>query len=173
MKQSARLAVFATVIGAAVACAQRAQPPAQTGAADKERMIVAAKALDQRFQEAYNAGDVDAVMACYWNSPNLVTFPPGTMEVRGWDALRADFAQGFTAMPGATLEMTDSNYEVLGNAVISWGTWRMTIPSGSAAPTVVDGRYTDVKADHDGTWLYMLDHASVPMSPPQGKGGAM
>ena len=28
------------------------------------------------------------------------------------------------------------------------------------------GRYTDVKAQRDGKWVYIIDHASVPLPPP-------
>jgi len=53
-----------------------------------DTMITEAKALDQRFTEAYNNGDVDAIMATYWNSPDLVSYPPGALELKGFEAIR-------------------------------------------------------------------------------------
>lgn len=28
------------------------------------------------------------------------------------------------------------------------------------------GRYTDIKAERDGKWVYIMDHASMPLPPP-------
>ena len=33
-------------------------------------------------------------------------------------------------------------------------------------PQIIEGRYTDVKRMHDGKWVYVMDHASVPLPPP-------
>ncbi|MFH0793386.1 MAG: hypothetical protein V2A74_05075 [bacterium] len=40
-----------------------------------QEMIASAQALDHRFIEAFNKGDVDAAMENYWNSPDLVIYP--------------------------------------------------------------------------------------------------
>ena len=71
-------------------------------------------------------------------------------------------------MPGATLEMIEMNYKVAGDVVISWGKWRMLVPMGEGEPMEILGRYTDVKAKRDGKWVFILDHASVPLQAPPG-----
>jgi len=129
-----------------------------------EQMITEAKALDQRFIAAYNNGDVDAVMATYWNSPDLVSYPPGALEVRGWEAAKEGFAKEFSSMKG-TLEFMEPNYRVAGDVVMGWGKWRFTM---SDPPMEMMGRYTDVKAKRDGRWVYILDHASAPLPPASG-----
>jgi ketosteroid isomerase-like protein len=53
-----------------------------------------------------------------------------------------------------------------GDVVIGWGLWRVTVAGPDGAPVEVVGRYTDVKAERDGTWVYILDHASAPLPPP-------
>jgi uncharacterized protein (TIGR02246 family) len=131
-----------------------------------DQMIAAAKALDAEFFRAFNAGDADAVAATYWRSPEVVSYPPDTMEVRGWDAIKAGFAQAFTAMGGAKLESLDAHYLVAGEYVLSWGRWKMTLPGADGTPVTMEGRYTDVKAKRDGKWVFIQDHASAPMSPP-------
>jgi len=151
--------LFAAV-GLILGCAPQGETP--------EQMIAAAKALDQQFVETYRKGDVDAVMATYWNSPDLVSYPPDAMEVRGWQAAKDALTHSFASMPGATLELIESNYQVAGDVVIGWGKWRvkMTLPDGESM--MLDGRYTDVKTKRDGKWVYILDHASAPLPPPPG-----
>jgi len=132
-------------------------------------MIAGAKALDQQFVTAYKKGDVDGVMAAYWNSPELVSYPPDAMETRGWRATKENLIHFFATVPGPDLELTEVNYKVAGDVVLSWGKWRLTLatPGGE---TALEGRYTDVKAKRDGKWVYILDHASVPLAPPPGAG---
>lgn len=127
-------------------------------------MVTAADALDKRFLEAFNAGDVDALAATYWNSPNLVSFGPDGMGTKGWEATKAGSVEMFKAMPGAKLEFTTMQNDVHGDMVLGWGTWKMTIPT-PAGPQVMEGRYSDAKALKDGKWVYLMDHASVPLPP--------
>ena len=127
-----------------------------------QKMISAARAADQRFVEAYNRGDVDAVMSNYWNSPNLIVYPPTALEAKGWDAVRESMRQGLTNASGARIEFTQSRYEVAGDVVICSGKWRMTLPSKDGFPFVVEGRSTNVKAQRNGKWVVIFDHASIP-----------
>lgn len=127
-------------------------------------MVTAADALDKRFLEAFNAGDVDALAATYWNSPNLVSFGPDGMGTKGWETTKAGSVEMFKAMPGAKLEFTTMQNDVHGDMVLGWGTWKMTIPT-PAGPQVMEGRYSDAKALKDGKWVYLMDHASVPLPP--------
>jgi ketosteroid isomerase-like protein len=130
-----------------------------------EKMIAEAKALDQRFFDAYNKGDVDAIMATYWNSPDLVSFPPGAMMAKGFEAVRQGMLKEFSG-PRGKLELVDANYKVAGDIVYCWGTWRWTMAPPEGPPIEVLGRYSDIKAKRDGKWVFVMDHASAPMPPP-------
>jgi ketosteroid isomerase-like protein len=131
-------------------------------------MIAAARALDQRFVKAMSAGDVDGMVALYWDSPDVVSFPPDVMEARGIPAIREALAKTAEGMKGGTLELYDDRYSVAGEVVLTTGRWRFTMElPGGAPPMVVEGRYTDAKAERGGKWVYLWDHASVPVSPPQ------
>jgi ketosteroid isomerase-like protein len=134
--------------------------------ANPEQMIEAAKALDQTIVAAINKGDIEAVMATYWNSPELVFYAPDALEIRGWQAVKDALAQSFAKTPGAKLELLEANYQVAGDVVIGSGKWRMTIPSQTGPATELLGRYTDVKSQKDGKWVYTLDHSSAPLPPP-------
>jgi uncharacterized protein (TIGR02246 family) len=143
--------------------------PASARAAATEtpdQMIAAAKALDAEFFRAFNAGEADAVAATYWRSPEVVSYPPDAMEVRGWDEIKAGFTKAFASMSGAKLESTEVHYMVAGEFVLTWGRWKMMLPGPDGNPVSMEGRYTDVKAKRDGKWVFIQDHASAPMAPP-------
>jgi ketosteroid isomerase-like protein len=123
----------------------------------------AADALDLQFKDAFNRGDAEALAATYWNSPDMVSMAPDGMTV-GMEATKASMSGMFAAMPGAHLELIEGRNDVHGDTVIGWGRWRMTIPGPT--PTVMEGRYSDVKAMKDGRMVYIIDHASVPLPPP-------
>lgn len=152
-------AIAAITLGA---CAP-ATPVAPAGPTPAE-MVAAADALDKRFLEAFNAGDVEALAATYWNSPNLVSFGPDGMGTKGWEATKAGSVEMLKAMPGAKLEFITVQNDVHGDMVLGWGTWKMTIPT-PAGPQVMEGRFSDAKALKDGKWVYLMDHASVPLPP--------
>ena len=159
----ALVSVAAFAVSSACAAPPPPPPPAPAGPTPAE-MVAAADALDQRFMEAFSKGDVDGVMATYWNSPNIVSIGPDGMGTRGYDAIKAGLAGMFGAMPGAKLELTDARNEALGDVVLGSGTWKLTIPA-KPKPQVMEGRYSDVKAMRDGKWVYLMDHASVPLPP--------
>jgi len=130
-----------------------------------EEMIAAARALDDRFAEAYSKADVDAMMECYWNDPEVVLFDPGGMRTIGWENIRASMIETFAAAPGGKLELTERNDKIAGDVVIGWGLWSFTMITPDGSPFIMEGRYTDVKAKRDGKWVYIIDHASVPLPP--------
>jgi ketosteroid isomerase-like protein len=160
MKRMSNLATVVAVLGLAWGCASAPQVP------DAEAMVASANALDQSFLEAFNRGDVEAVSSLYWDSPDVVSFPVDALQARGMGELKAAAAQSAAAMPGARLELTESHQMPAGDVVIGWGLWRVTVAGPDGAPVEVVGRYTDVKAERDGTWVYILDHASAPLPPP-------
>ena len=52
----------------------------------------------------------------------------------------------------------------MGSVVIGYGIWRwiINIP-GHGSSIVIEGRYSNVKTEHEGKWEYILMHASVPV----------
>jgi ketosteroid isomerase-like protein len=129
-------------------------------------MVAAASDLEKRFLETFNTGDVDALMALYWNSPDLSMFPPDAMAIRGWDAAKAAMTETVKAMAGAKFEILESRNVAHGTVVVGSGLWKLTIPAAKGPATVLEGRYSDVKAQKDGKWVFVSDHASVPLPPP-------
>ena len=155
MKRSALL----LLLGAAVSCAPAPKPP------DAGAMIAAAKDLDHRFVNAFNARDVEALAATYWQSPDVVSFPPDGMGAKGWDDVRRAL-QSSLPPAGSTLELTSADYRAEGDLVLTSGTWHLKVPQADGSTAQIDGRFSDVKAERGGKWVYLVDHASVPMPPP-------
>jgi uncharacterized protein (TIGR02246 family) len=153
--QRMTLAILAA--GLLTGCAEARRKP------DTEVRVAAANKLDQAFLEAFNKGDAEALSGLYWNSPETVSFPPDALQLRGSVAIREGNVMSVAAMKGAKLEFTETHQRAAGDVVIGWGLYRITIPGANGKTTGMNGRYTDVKAERDGKWVYLMDHASVPM----------
>ncbi len=155
----------AVVVAGAVACAPQPQVAPTPAGPTPGQMVAAANALDQAFVDAFNKGDADALAALYWNSPEVASFPPDTLELRGLEAIREGNRKSMAAGSGVKLELTEVHQIPSGDIVVGWGKWKVTVPVPEGAPIEVVGRFTDVKAERDGKWVYLLDHASVPTAP--------
>ena len=128
---------------------------------DTDAMLASAHALDETFLEAMNNGDLEAVVACY--AEDAVSMDPGSMMATGRAAIRESFGGFFSSMQGAHIEILESHDLICGDAVASYGLLRITVPGPDGSETAMEGRFTDLKAERDGKWVYLLDHASFPM----------
>ncbi len=129
-------------------------------------LIASANELDSLFLVAFNNGDAEAIMKLHWNSPNLRAYPPGEMQVNGFDAVKAGYVRDFASSKGATLQYTNTNNIPFADGVVGHGTFRWTLPMEGGSPMVFDGRYSEVKAMKEGKMVIILDHTSMPMPPP-------
>lgn len=107
-------------------------------------------------------------MSTYWNSPDLVSFPPDQPVERGYESVAKGMREFIESMPGVKIEMADPTYLIAGEYVVTLGTFKMTVRTPEGGTQVMNGRYTDVKTEKDGKWVYVHDHASVPLPPPSG-----
>jgi ketosteroid isomerase-like protein len=135
---------------------------------DHAKILEAAEELDQKFFDAYNSKDLDGMLALYWNSPDVISLPPGEMMLKGYDNLKSSFEQDFSQGGDYKLEVIEHNNRVEGSVVIGTGLWRFTMNIPDSDPFVIEGRYLDIKAERNGKWVYLADHASVPLPPPPG-----
>ena len=122
-----------------------------------------AQMVDQAWVRAMKANDLEATMALY--APDAVAyFPDG--DFKGKPAIRkscTDLLAAFT-VKDATSEGT---YETTGDTSLGWGYWSLTVvPKGGGDPIPMKGRATVVVKKIGGKWLYVVDHASVPLPPP-------
>ena len=125
-----------------------------------------AQMADQAWVKAMKANDPEATLALY--APEAVAyFPDG--DFKGKDAIRkswTDFLAAFT-VKDATSEGT---YETTGDTSVGWGYWTLTVaPKAGGEPITMKGRATVFVKKIGGKWLYVVDHASVPLPPPPSK----
>jgi len=160
-----RLRQVALVCGAAIAlsaCAPAAPPPVDTAAEE-----AALKAVTAAWLEAYNAGDVEKIVAMY--AEDGVLMPPHAPVATGQAAIRAYLttdtagakAAGVKLVPGA------ATAGVVGDTGWESGSYTITDASGA---TVDGGSYLSVSRKSNGKWLYVRDTYNsdrpLPAPPP-------
>jgi uncharacterized protein (TIGR02246 family) len=144
------------------ACAPAA-PPAVDTAGDE----AALKAATRTWLEAYNAGEVEKIVALY--EEDAVLMPPHAPVARGHAEIRA-FLTADTAgakAAGVKLVPGTSTAGVAGDTGWESGTFTITDASGS---TVDSGSYLSVSRKSNGKWLYHRDTYNsdrpLPSPPP-------
>lgn len=144
--------LFALLVGTAIAlsaCAPAAPPPVDTAAEE-----AALKAVTAAWLAAYNAGDVEKIVAMY--AEGAVLMPPHSPAATGLAAIRAFLiadtagakAAGVKLVPGA------ATAGVAGDT--GWESGSYTIADASGA-TVDSGSYLSVSRKSNGKWLYVRD----------------
>ncbi len=136
-----------------------AEPLSGKSLSDAE--IAEARALDQKLCEAISRKDLDAVMACFWNSPDLVVVIMGQIQ-RGPDAVREGIRQMFEQNTSVRLEVNDVAYVPSGDGVIAVGTATFDLHAVNGARRLLVERWSDLRRKIDGRWVYVLDHTSPP-----------
>jgi uncharacterized protein (TIGR02246 family) len=142
------------------ACAPTAPPAADT-AADE----AALKAATLTWLEAYNAGDVEKMVALY--AEDAVLMPPHAPVANGHAAIRA-FLNADTAgakAAGIKLVPGTSTAGVADDTGWESGTY---IAKDASGATVDSGSYLSVSHKSNGKWLYHRDtyNSDRPLPPP-------
>ncbi len=123
------------------------------------------KDLDKEWVKAAKAGDADGLAKLY--AADAVMYPPDESQVKGTDAIRASYQKMLSTMNVKDMQL---NYDVFREAgSTSWASGRFTMtmePKAGGAPQTMEGRFTSVAERKGGKWLYVSDHASIPMPPP-------
>ena len=119
------------------------------------------QALQDAFMTAMRANDVEGLAACY--TADATNFPLDSMSGIGPDSVRASWGGFFGVFRIIDASLSDDQLVVLGDTAVAWGLFNITaVPVEGGEPVEMQGRYTDVAKNIDGTWLYVMDHASVP-----------
>ena len=109
------------------------------------------------FEQAFNAGDIDALMALY--EPDAVLMPQPGAVVEGADAIREALRwfldRGGQITLDTTLVVRVGDLAYLSNR---WSLAGGTMPDGS--PAALGATTAEVaRRQPDGTWLYVIDNA--------------
>jgi uncharacterized protein (TIGR02246 family) len=111
--------------------------------------------LHRVFVHAFNAGDIESVMALYEAEASLV--PQPGLIVRGHGAIRQALQQ-FLALKG-TIEMETTFVIKTGDVALLRGQWKLKGTGPDGKPVEMNGRSVEVaRRRSDGTWLLAIDH---------------
>ncbi len=123
-----------------------------------EQKLSAAKALDKQYEDAFNKGSWSAVMATYWNSPELVSNSfVSDRSALDWKQSQALWVIAFVQVKGAKIELQNSKNKVEGDVVLGSGNWELKDSSGTSK---FKGVYLNVKARRGDKWVYIMDNFS-------------
>ena len=107
------------------------------------------------FSEAFNAGDLNAIVSLY--EPDAVLVPQPGQTVRGHAAIRQALIAFLAMKPrfvfqsGKTLESND--------IAILFSNWTLTGTAADGSAIKMAGQTTDVvRKQKDGTWLLAIDN---------------
>ena len=108
--------------------------------------------------------DVDAVMALYWNSPQLTIFNNNGTVTRSWEQVRSNRASSYPDAKNVQLEVRDVRVNMLGagGAIVSC-LWTQT-QEFRGTPESASGRLTVVFRLINNGWKIVHTHTS-PSAP--------
>ena len=107
------------------------------------------------FQEAFNAGDAEALMALY--EPEAVLVVQSGQTVAGADQVREALG-GFLALKG-TITLTTKDVVQGGDLALMAGRWSLSGTGPDGQPVTLGGVTAEVvRRGADGGWRYVLDN---------------
>jgi uncharacterized protein (TIGR02246 family) len=105
--------------------------------------------------EAFNAGDLESLMAMY--APDARFVPQPGQVVTGHAALR-EALQGFLALKGQ-IRMETTYVVQAGDIALMRSQWHLTAKDANGQPLAMSGKSTEVlRQQSGGTWLLVIDH---------------
>jgi len=146
------IAVFIVLLAAGTTGAQGVAGAPAWAASAAVRAVLDAQV------EAWNRGDLEAFMAGYWNSPDLV-FQSGATITRGWQATRERYRRRYQAegKEMGRLRFEDLDVQPLSpDAAFIRGRWHLTMKDGSEP----NGLFTLLARRINGEWKIVHDHTS-------------
>ena len=138
----------------------RARRAGQPGAAATDPAARAVRAVFDNLIRGIERSDVDAVMALYWNSPQLVIFNNNGTVTRGWEQVRSNRASSYPDAKNVQIETRDVRVQALGRdgAIVSC-LWRQT-QEFRDTPESASGRLTVVFRLINNGWKIVHTHSS-------------
>jgi uncharacterized protein (TIGR02246 family) len=122
--------------------------------------LAEAKELDRRLCDAMSRKDLDAVMTCFWDSPDLVAVIDGVVQ-KGPQAVRSGIKQIFDKNEAVRLEVNEVTYLPSGDGVIGVGTATFDLKPVDGQRHLMVERWSDLRRKIDGRWVYVLDHTTM------------
>lgn len=149
-------------VGAALIISASASA-ADHAAASADRAAI--QALEDTYNEGFNARDVDKVMSVYLPGKGLFVFdvvPP--REYKGSDAYRKDFEQLFAAFPGPIKNtISEQTIHVVGSLAYGHNIETGEFVGKDGTKVKIAVRTTDIYRKINGKWLIVEEHNSIPV----------
>lgn len=138
---------------------------------DSDKSAVQVRQLIDRWTSAFQARDLDGVMAYYAPGDRLDSYdivPP--LQFRGADAYRKDYADFFKQFKGSIhVEERDVDIEAGSDVAFAHGLERLTGTMTNGTPVDMWLRWTSGYRKIEGRWYAVHDHVSVPVDLATGK----
>jgi uncharacterized protein (TIGR02246 family) len=111
--------------------------------------------LDQLFVQAFNSGDVDALIALY--EPEASFNPEPGQVVTGTQAIREALGNFLAMNPKLTLEVKNLNQS--SDIALTSANWHLTATGPDGNPVDMRGQSVEVsRRQPDGTWRFVIDN---------------
>lgn len=155
--------ICATLMVGFVGCNQAPAPTpvVDTSAADQ----AAIRALEDKFAAAFNAKDVNSIMALYASGDDLVVFdlvPP--RQYTGWAAYKKDWEDTFAMFPGPVqCQLNDLVVTVGGDVAYGHSIQSVTLTDKKGKKVSATVRVTDGYKKVNGQWVIAHEHVSIPV----------
>jgi ketosteroid isomerase-like protein len=129
------------------------------------------QALFDRWAKAFEAKDVDGVMAIYAPGAALTAYdivPP--LQFKGADSYRKDYRDFFSQFDGPIhVQVSDDHIVAGSDTALAYGLERLTGKLTNGTPVDMWLRYTEGLRLIDGQWRVVHEHISVPVDMATGK----
>ncbi len=123
------------------------------------------EALQDAFMASLKANDPQGIAECY--AADAVNFPVDSLIGHGPESVAASWSGFFAAFTVVDARLSETHLERHGDTAVAWGIFTiMAEPAEGGDVIEMKGRYMDVARNIDGSWLYVADHASMPLPPP-------
>lgn len=121
------------------------------------------EALQEAFMDALRSENANAIADCY--AQDADNFPLDAMKGKGPDSARQSWAGFFEQFDVVSAELSEQQMVRSGDLAAAWGLFTVIArPAGGGELVTLVGRYMDVAEPVDGRWLYIADHASMPIT---------
>jgi len=125
-----------------------------------------ARALGDRFGAAVASGNVDAVLALYADDARVI-YPGHGEEARGKAELKAMLERSLPGMRGLVLVQKSTDAVAVDPThVMNVGRWEARTVAPNGRRTTATVRTSELLTKENGTWVYLVDHASIGTPPP-------
>ena len=111
--------------------------------------------LDRLFSEAFNAGDLDALMSLYEPGAGITAEPGGQASI-GTTAIRQALSESLGIKPKISVEAR--NLCQVGDIAFTSGRWSISGTGPDGSPVNMTGQSAEVcRRQADGAWLFAID----------------